>query len=212
MTKPKPKFYVVWKGRRTGVFDNWADCNEQVKGFAGAVFKSFNSRSLAEQAFAGEPSDGITDNIFSSNLSQEQLALIGTPVRDSIAVDAAWNTFTKVLEYRGVMTATGVEIFRQGPFENGTINIGEFLAIVHALAHCRKHGWTLPIYSDSRNAIMWVRDKQAQTELQPDEKNKILFELVARAEHWLRENNYENEVLKWETEAWGENPADFGRK
>lgn len=212
MSKPKPKFYVVWKGRRTGVFDTWAECNEQVKGFAGAVFKSFPSRGAAEKAFAGDEGAVMAGEIFSSALSGEQVALIGTPIPDSIAVDAAWNTFTKVLEYRGVHVTTGLELFRQGPFDHGTINVGEFLAIVHALAHCKKHRLTLPIYSDSRNAIAWVRDKQARTNLQRDEHNAMLFELVARAEKWLRENEYVNAVLKWETEAWGENPADFGRK
>ena len=76
----------------------------------------------------------------------------------------------------------------------------------------KKHNITLPIYSDSRNAIGWVRDKQARTNHDRNDKNTKLFELIDRAIKWLKENEYENEVLKWETKAWGENPADFGRK
>ena len=76
-----------------------------------------------------------------------------------------------------------------------------------------------PIYSDSVNAQKWVRMKQCRTKLVPNEKNAFLFELVQRAEKWLRENDgwmKENvdkiPVLKWKTEIWGEIPADFGRK
>jgi ribonuclease HI len=39
-----------------------------------------------------------------------------------------------------------------------------------------------------------------------------VFELIKRAEEWLSTNSYVNHILKWETEQWGENPADFGRK
>jgi len=101
-------------------------------------------------------------------------------------------------------------IFKIGPFEDGTNNIVEFLGIAYALAYCKKKHIFLPIYSDSRNAIGWVRDKEARTNHDRSDRNKKLFELVYRAVYWLSE--YENEILKWETKAWGENPADFGRK
>ena len=29
---------------------------------------------------------------------------------------------------------------------------------------------------------------------------------------WLETNKIDNEIRKWETQAWGEIPADFGRK
>ena len=84
--------------------------------------------------------------------------------------------------------------------------------IVHALAHCKKHSLTVPIYSDSRNAINWVKDRHARTRQERTEKNKKIFDLLDRAIRWLHENEYLNPILKWETKAWGENPADFGRK
>ena len=43
-------------------------------------------------------------------------------------------------------------------------------------------------------------------------KNKGLFELIDRALVWLKENTYTTTIVKWETKAWGEIPADFGRK
>jgi ribonuclease HI len=208
----KQKFYVVWKGRQTGVFETWDDCKAQTEKFPQAVYKSFKTRQLAEQAFKDEWWDYIGKHIFESELTDEQLKLIGKPIEESISVDGAWNTSAGVVEYQGVHTTTKEVIFKIGPLEDGTNNIVEFLGIVHALAYCKKNNIKLPIYSDSRNAIGWVRDKEARTNHDRSDRNTKLFELLDRAIKWLKENEYENEVLKWETRAWGENPADFGRK
>ena len=94
----------------------------------------------------------------------------------------------------------------------GTNNIGEFLALVHGLALLKKMGNNMPIYSDSRNAMLWVKQKQCKTKLERNAVNAPIFDLIARAEAWLRNNQYDNRIIKWETEQWGEIPADFGRK
>jgi|SRR3989339_125388 len=208
----KQKYYVVWVGRQTGIFETWEECNEQIFGFPRAVYKSFKTKELAEQAFMTSSKEYIGREIFEAELTKEQLEKIGEPITDSISVDGAWNTSTGVVEYQGVHTGTGKLLFKVGPFDDGTNNIVEFLAIVHALAYCKQNNIKLPIYSDSRNAIGWVRDKEARTNHDKSDKNKKLFELIERAIKWLNENTYENEILKWETKAWGENPADFGRK
>ncbi|GHV56601.1 hypothetical protein FACS1894182_03480 [Bacteroidia bacterium] len=116
------------------------------------------------------------------------------------------------MEYRGVYTDTRQEIFRIGPFQEGTNNIGEFLALVHGLALLKQQNSPLPVYSDSVTALAWVRNKKCKTTLQRSEVNRPLFELVDRAEKWLRNNTYATRILKWDTEHWGEIPADFGRK
>lgn len=208
----KKKYYVVWVGRQTGIFETWEDCNEQIFGYPKAVYKSFKTKELAEQAFNSSSKEFIGKDIFETELTEEQLKKIGDPIKDSISVDGAWNTSTGIVEYQGVHTETGKVLFKAGPFEDGTNNIVEFLAIVHALAYCKQKNIKLPIYSDSRNAIGWVRDKEARTNHEKSDKNVKLFELIDRAIKWLNENTYENEILKWETKAWGENPADFGRK
>ena len=209
----KPKFYVVWKGRQTGVFTTWADCQAQTNGFEGAVFKSFESKELAEKAFHDSSYEYIGKNKkVVSQLSDEALLLIGEPIEDSIAVDGAWNNNTGIVEYQGIDYKTKEVLFHVGPLEDGTINMVEFLAIVHALALCKQKGWKQPIYSDSKIALGWINAKKASTNHPPSETNKKLFEMLDRAEKWLENNTYENELLKWETKAWGENPADFGRK
>ena len=130
---------------------------------------------------------------------------------DAIAVDAACSGNPGPMEYRGVDLRTGQELFHFGPIQ-GTNNIGEFLAIVHALALQKKEGATRTIYSDSRTAIIWVSKKHCKTTLPRTPENAYLYNVIARAEHWLRVHSYPNKLLKWETERWGEVPADFGRK
>jgi ribonuclease HI len=205
----KQKYYVVWKGRKPGIFTSWAECEKQVKGFGAAEYKSFESLKEAEtayrseyQAFKGKP----------ASQGKWREASV-KPIIPSICVDAACSGAPGKLEYRGVYTETEDEIFRFGPFPDGTNNVGEFLAIVHALTWLSKHGKQLPIYSDSENGISWVYTGQCRTKLKHTAKNAPLFVMIRSAENWLAENELDDEaVLKWDTELWGENPADFGRK
>jgi ribonuclease HI len=204
----KARYYVVWKGRRTGIFSSWAECEAQVTGFTGAQYKAFASRDAAERALqsgyaaqAGKPAS-----------SGEWLFAAHPPIADSLCVDAACSGSPGPVEYRGVHTRTGKQIFRQGPYADGTNNVGEFLAVVHALAWLKEGGQELPVYSDSGTALAWVRARRCKTELVRQASNQALFEQVVRAEAWLRANPAHAPVLKWDTRAWGEIPADFNRK
>lgn len=133
-------------------------------------------------------------------------------ISESISVDASCIGNPGDVEYRGVHTATREVIFHKRPMENGTNNIGEFLAIVHALAYLKKQDSKLPIYTDSETAIYWILDKRVKTELKADDSNREIYDLVERALSWLNTNSYENPIWKWNTQDWGEIPADFGRK
>jgi ribonuclease HI len=129
-----------------------------------------------------------------------------------VAVDAACSGNPGPMEYRGVYLLTGQQIFHFGPVY-GTNNIGEFLAIVHALALMKQKGIRMTIYSDSRNALAWVKQKKCKTKLERTPKTEELFQMIERAENWLKTHTYADiPLLKWETEEWGEVPADFGRK
>jgi ribonuclease HI len=213
MSKKKKKYYAVWKGHHTGVFESWDDCKAQIKNFEGAQYKSFETFDAAKKALKGNYKDYIGKHKpFKSELSEIQLKKIGLPNYNSIAVDAAVSGNPGKMEYRGVDTKTKKQLFLQGPFEEGTNNIGEFLAIVHGLAYLKQHNSNRIIYTDSKTAISWVNKKTCNTKLVPNDKNKILFDLVQRALDWLKNNTYSTTIVKWETKAWGEIPADFGRK
>ena len=208
--KQKSKYYVVWAGNKPGIYGTWNDCRLQISGFQGAVYKSFDTMAEAEKAFRMSPSQFIGINKKSTKVKVSPTG--AKPDPDSLSVDAACSGNPGDLEYRGVETASHREIFHMGPYPEGTVNIGEFLAIVHALALLVKTGVNMPVYSDSKTAIKWVKDKKANTKLAETDNNKKLFELVRRAETWLKNNEYPFEVRKWETQYWGEIPADFGRK
>ena len=209
----KKKYYVVWKGKKTGVFSSWDTCKKQIDGFTGAQYKAFADKNEAELALKKSYTDYKGKDTKKISLSAEEKAKYGSPILESIAVDAACAGNPGLMEYRGVLTHNKKEIFKMGPFKNGTNNIGEFLALVHGIALLKsKNMNSLPIYSDSKIAMSWVKKKQCRTNITFDSSNKEILDLIKRAETWLQQNSFKNPLLKWETKAWGEIPADFGRK
>ncbi len=203
----KQKYYVVWEGYSPGIYQDWKSCEAQVKNFQGARYKSFDSYEEAHLAYNKGP---FASTRPSSIKKSRNLSSI---VKDSIAVDAACEGNPGILEYQGVNPHNGIKLFHQGPFNEGTVNIGEFLAIVHALAMFKNQDNNhTAVYSDSITGISWVKNKKIKTNLVRSRKNESLFVLVDRALAWLQNNRYSNPIFKWETEYWGENPADFGRK
>ena len=208
----KEKFYVVWYGNPAGIFGSWKECQRSIKGVSGAQYKSFPTFAEAKVAYNKEYNDYKGKNTKKKTLSKEQLDKIGEPNLYSIAVDAASSGNPGKMEYRGVDTQTHKQLFHQGPFQQGTNNIGEFLALVHGLAFLKQKKSDRILYTDSRIAMGWVKKKKCNTKLVRTKKNEAVFDLVVRAEKWLKANTYATKIVKWETKAWGEIPADFGRK
>ena len=215
----KSKFYVVWRGAIPGIYTTWTDCLQQVKGNRGSLYKAFNSREEAEKAYAEGPKYYLNHTPQPTSVipAAETQCSTGHPVlpanveAEALAVDAACSGNPGPMEYRGIYLRTGQEVFHYGPVY-GTNNIGEFLAIVHGLAELERRGLSMPVYSDSRNALLWVRQKRCKTKLERTPRTEELFRLIDRAEQWLRTHPCHAPLLKWETDRWGEIPADFGRK
>ena len=208
MAKGK-KYYVVWSGLTPGIYLSWDACQAQIKGVKGAVYKSFDSKEEAERAYASPAYSYMKKKADTPTFTLDTLPPVVE--RYALAVDAACSGNPGPMEYRGVYLGDGKEIFHFGPV-HGTNNIGEFLAIVHALAMLDKQGLKMTIYSDSRTAISWVRKKCCKTQLERNEETEQLFQLIERAEAWLKSHRVTVPIVKWETEQWGEVPADFGRK
>lgn len=219
----RKKYYVVWNGVSPGIYTSWTDCQLQIKGYEGAIYKSFDTAEEAEKAYQSSPYLYIRKKTSNANTSVSPVTdvpynrtdtVLPLPLEveaEALAVDAACSGNPGPMEYRGVYLKTGQVIFHYGPVY-GTNNIGEFLAIVHGLALLKQKGLSMPIYSDSRNAINWVRQKKCKTKLERTAKTAELFNLIERAETWLKNNSYPTRIIKWETTQWGEVPADFGRK
>lgn len=234
--KCRSKYYVVWRGIVPGIYQTWEECQRQVIGVQGATYKSYPTIEEAVQAFAASEPNPVSQRISatktspllsSHNKNAAHYDLPPDPPADrhdtvlplpaevkarAIAVDAACSGNPGPMEYRGVCLTTGQELFHYGPVY-GTNNIGEFLAIVHGLALIKQQGLTdMTIYSDSHNALLWVRSKKCKTKLARTSRTEALYQLIGRAEQWLHDNPYDTPLVKWETERWGEIPADFGRK
>jgi len=208
----KNKFFVVWEGKEPGIYRSWEECKRQIHGYGGAIYKGFATEAEAREAMTSPCWDYIGKNAKTKKPSQTEIDKFGVPNFESLSVDAACSGNPGAMEYRGVYTKTGEEIFHQGPFKEGTNNIGEFLALVHGLAFLKQKNSPLPIYTDSKTAIAWVKAKKTKTLLEKNEANAVLFDLIARAETWLQQNEFSTKIMKWETTVWGEIPADFGRK
>lgn len=212
------KYYVVWQGNHPGVYTSWSECQAQVGHYKGAKFKSYKSKQEAEQAYR----EGWEKQWGKNGLVKQGLGVkadgSAAPVSkqhidyDSISVDVGTRGNPGPIEYQGVDTRTGEVLFAKGPIPNGTNNVGEFLAIVHSLVYLKQLGSNKTIYSDSRTAMKWVREKKVATTLVRNESTKEIWNLVDRALRWLHMNSYTNKIMKWDTEYWGEIKADYGRK
>lgn len=210
----KQKYYVVWVGRKPGIYASWPECQKQVNQVFEAKYKSFESLNEAEIAYQSgwENYWGRSPSTKKKAPEPPQESSTDDIDYDSISVDVGTNGNPGLVEYKGVDTRTGAVIFSKSPISKGTNNLGEFLAIVHALAYLKKMGSKKTVYSDSVNAIKWVKQKSVSSTLVRDESTKEIWDLVDRAEQWLKTNSYENKILKWQTRKWGQIKADYGRK
>lgn len=207
----KKKYYVVWSGHQPGIYEDWELCQEQLKGFEYAQFKSFPTREQAEKAFWDDPENYLGKEV-KRVLTEEGKKAVGTPILESLSVDASCLGNPGKMEFRCVYTKTKQQIFNYGPFEPATQNVGEFLALVFALNYLKKNNLHLPVYSDSLTAIAWVRNKQVKTQLERTESNSQLFVYLDKSIIWLKSNVITTPIYKWQTEYWGEIPSDYGRK
>ncbi len=217
VAQKKPKFYVVWQGRAPGVYKSWDACQAQISGYSSAKYKSFDTLAKANAAYHDDADEhwgkggSTTKKSPTPVVEYDDLAGLGVDM-NAWCVDAACKGNPGELEYQGVELSSGINLFHMGPYPEGTVNIGEFLAIVHALALLHEKQPGTPIYSDSRIGMSWVKQGMCKTKLPKSNENRRLFNLVARAEKWLAAHQWTNPLLKWETKHWGEIPADFGRK
>jgi len=209
------KFYVVFKGRKPGVYTKWEECQVNVSGYHGASFASFKSETEAHQAFA-------TGDLHKWKEEAEALRAEkwshAPPMRNGtfLVVDAACSGYPGPVEFRGVLMPERAEAFKFGPYQSGSNNLGEFLAITTGFRWLRERCMSVPVYSDSKVAIGWVLGEgTCNTSMDREKIGPVLKREIDSAERWLRgpwAPTYKALLHKWDTAEWGEIPADFGRK
>jgi len=202
----KQKYYVVWQGHETGIFDTWTECQQMTRGYPSAEFKSFPTKEAAEKEYK------LRGSSETNKKSKEQKERAPEINYNSVCVDGACAGNPGYGEYQCVDVKTNENIFLEVGFDKTTNNIMEFLALVQGLKWLKENNDDRPIYSDSITAIAWVRNKRCNSTLKETNENFDSMRKIEEAEKWLKENDYKTEILKWNTKKWGEIPADFGRK
>lgn len=161
------KYYAVKKGRKTGIFMTWSDCQAQVKGYSGAIFKSFPTKKEAE-LFLGSPSTSkpMTEN-GSKNVIYRNL---NTPIDhkkdesfDVVAyIDGSFDKKLGVVGSGGVIIHNGEKTeFSFGtkePQYTAYWNVaGELLGALYVMEWAKRVGaTTCALYYDYMGIEMWA--------------------------------------------------------
>lgn len=193
------KFYVVWVGKKKGIFETWDECKQSIQGVSGAKFKSFSSKIRAQAEYYGETCSP-------------------NPGEMALTVDGACKGSTGEGEFRGVLLPSKTEVFRYGPYSGATNNIMEYLAAIRGLKWIESRGLRIPVYTDSATALHWIKDSP-QSECATSASvpsDSVLFSNISKSKAWINSRVKKAELLgclrKWDTAVYGEIPADFGRK
>lgn len=127
--------------------------------------------------------------------------------KEGITVDAAHSEKKRITEYQVVDLKTGDRLFYNN-LGNQTTNIGEFLGLMASIKYIIENDFHPRIvYTDSVTAITWFNNKKTASK----KKNTEL----QRSEIFLKVMDCDVstiEVKHWNTNEWGEIPADFGNK
>ena len=134
------KYYAVAKGRVTGILTDWEKCKESISGFSGAIYKSFTSKSEAENFIrmnsighinngkeAGKINlewNGITDYKGSNHIKASNTVGDNTPTRYFTAGRNATNIT------QGAHLKDKVMIYVDGSYNNITNSIGSGIVIL----------------------------------------------------------------------------------
>jgi len=150
------KFYVVWRGVKTGVFHDWPTTHALVDGFAGAQYKSFPTLSEAEAAFrGGAPARG------SAATTTSTPRVVRTDHADAVAASDTVIFCDGACDPNPGKAGSGMAVYRAGELDSlwygaynptGTNNTAELNALLQALMLASTEiqaGKTVQVRSDS---------------------------------------------------------------
>lgn len=188
------KYYAVRNGfDGPKIYGSWDECQKAVKGFKGAQFKSFVSKSDAE-----------------SYVSTVDDVLTSYPEGHHITVDASSSIKQDFWEYRAVWSDTKEEIFKSPTYKGGTNNTGEVLGLAMAIKYRHENDLDCNIYCDSMTAISACEKgsyKMTSKNISY-ETSKMILDALSEIRDMNRTNiiHYNNGIIGIEI------PSDFNRK
>lgn len=159
----KQKFYVVWAGKNTGIFNNWPEVQKSVIGHKGAKHKSFPTLAEAEAAFS-EPPERAKPSSSPARVSKTSTS----PAVNSTALNPLFDVH--IFSDGGCdpnpgEAASGVAVYDSGALKylyhglynpNGTNNTAELNALHQAMLIAErelKQGKSVQILSDSTYSV-----------------------------------------------------------
>jgi len=176
------KFYVVWKGAKTGVFSTWAEVQSNTQGRADAQFMGFPSKAEADAAFSSTYTKALMKRSLTNNSSSNTITR--KPPRNNDNKPAPKITAEIQIYCDGACSpnpgksGTGLAVYKQGKVTslyyglyqpNGTNNTAELNGLLYAFKLAKKY---LPevepvqILSDSKYSIdcitKWAKGWQAK--------------------------------------------------
>lgn len=141
------KYYAVKAGVKTGIFDSWEECKENVHGYSGAVYKSFKTRAEA------------VDYLGTENLGGKDVSDLADCVK--IYVDGSYNGLTEEFSYgMVVLSGKGEETF-SGKFNDKELAMmrnvaGEIKGAQAAMQYAvDNHLAEIEIYHDYEGIARW---------------------------------------------------------
>lgn len=197
MAKNKNKYYVVWRGRETGIFDSWEACRASIDGFQGAQYKGYPTWEEAHEGHI----NGYWNETIIRKIDAADTEVIKRSFITDVQCDAEGTMTYSILD-----NETLTYIYQSPKYLDANNNVGQFIAIVHALAHLARTSDTRPIYTTSDTAIAWTKKRECNTRLCRTLNNTNLFDLLIRANSWIANNSFANQILKWNTASWGNPP------
>jgi ribonuclease HI len=160
------KYYVVWNGRKTGVFNDWASCKKQVDQFSDAKFKSFSSKELAIAAFDDNLSVKNTKVTKAKKNNAQRKPLTSSTIfkmpfdvkifSDGASEPNPGEAGSGVAVYEN---NTVVQLWYGGYEAFGTNNLAELKALYYSFHVAEmelKKGKSVAIYSDSTYSIQCI--------------------------------------------------------
>lgn len=188
------KYYAVRYGLEGPmVYTDWSACQNAVKGFKGAKFKSFTNQGDAD-AFIDLVEDILTTY----------------PEGHHITVDASSSIKEDFWEFQMVWSDTKELIYRSPTYKGGTNNTGEVLGLAYAIKYRSENNLNCNIYCDSMTAIS-ACEKGSYNMKSPNISLET-FRLVQKGLIDIALLNHNN-IIHWNNAKVGiEIPSDFGRK
>lgn len=150
------KYYAVKKGREIGIFNSWSDCEKSVKGYSGAVFKSFTNREDATKYLTQKGTEFVD-----YNFSEEDIhTMIASTDTVTAFVDGSYDASKK--RYSFGLVALGLGTIHEDYCDDFLFlemkNVaGELMGAMEAMDYCIKNKVkNLNLFYDYEGVAKWA--------------------------------------------------------